>query len=96
MIERTSLALLADTFKVWRTRLIKARQQRSYRNPLLLDLDDDHYELIMEATAAQAVLQQCNKVCTLSFCTGRLCFPYLFKNKVPFMQGGGYEAFSAM
>ena len=51
-VERASLALTADTLEPWHARLIEARQQRSGRNPLLLDLDDDLYELIMQAALA--------------------------------------------
>ena len=45
VVERASLALPADTQEIWGTRLTLARQQRSCRNPLLLDLDldDDMY-----------------------------------------------------
>ena len=51
MVERASLALPANTLEIWRTRLTKAGQKNSCRHPLLLDFDDDLYELIMETTA---------------------------------------------
>ena len=49
VIERASFALPADTLEFWRARLTEAHQQKVRRNPLLLDLDDDLYELIAQA-----------------------------------------------
>ena len=51
VVERASLALPADTLQLWDARLTQAREQRSGGHPLLVDLDDDLYGLIMETTA---------------------------------------------
>ena len=51
VVERASLLLPAATLAIWRARLTEARQLRSARTPVLRDLDDDLYELVMGAMA---------------------------------------------
>ena len=49
VVGRASLALPDDALKIWCARLTEARHQISHRAPRLLDIDDDFYELIMDA-----------------------------------------------